>query len=387
MAEHKDTSLKDLEKEITCAICHEHYTDPKVLSCCHYYCKECILSLAKRTGLDKPFSCPECRKDTTLPQGGVDKLQGAFFVNRLKQVHSNLELATGEVEANCEICFEDKATAFCRQCAKFICAECVKSHKRMIMIFPDHKITTLEALKEGGAKEIVIPEPTFQTCKVHEEKMKLFCFDCGCLICRDCTIKDHRDHNYEFVKKAAPGVKKKLSQHLVPLKEVKKDLLSAVKEVQTAKSKLEAKEQFMVGGVEKWCDELCHIIQQHKNELIAEVKNNITQTSGHLTGQEEDLSMSCAVSDSVIEFTQHSMEHSTDAEIMCMYAELKIQIDRELEEHRKKSLKPVKKDDVVLEVGGTEELMQLCQTKARITHIPLTASAERLSRTSYCVFM
>ena len=203
----------------------------------------------------------------------------------------------------------------------------------------------------------------------------------------DCTIKDHRDHNYEFVKKAAPGVKKKLSQHLVPLKEVKKDLLSAVKEVQTAKSKLEAKEQFMVGGVEKWCDELCHIIQQHKNELIAEVKNNITQTSGHLTGQEEDLSMSCAVSDSVIEFTQHSMEHLTDAEIMCMYAELKIQIDRELEEHRKKSLKPVKKDDVVLEVGGTEELMQLCQTKARITHIPLTASAERLSRTSYCVFM
>ena len=257
----------------------------------------------------------------------------------------------------------------------------------MTKAFPDHKIVTLEEMKEGGAKEIVTPEPTLKTCKLHEEKMKLFCFDCGCLICRDCTIKDHHSHNYEFVKKAAAEIKKKLSQHLVPLKEVKKDLLSAVKEVQTTKSKLEAKEQSMVGGVEKWCDELCQIIQQHKNELIAEVKNNITQKSGRLTGQEEHLSISCAVSDSVIEFTQHSMEHSTDAEIVCMYAGLKIQIDRELEEHRKKSLEeePVEKDDVVLEVGGTEELKQLCQAKARITQIPLTASAERVSRTSDCV--
>ena len=337
-----------------------------MLSCCHYYCKQCILSLAKRTGLDKPFSCPECRKDTTLPQGGVDKLQGAFFVNRLKQVHSNLELATGEVEVDCEICFEDKATAFCRQCAKFICAECVKSHKRMKMVFPDHKITTLEGLKEGGAKEIVTPEPTFQTCKMHEENMKLFCFDCGCLICRDCTIKDHRDHNYEFVKKAAPGVKKKLSQHLEPLKEVKKDLLSAVKEVQTTKSKLEAKGQSMIGGVEKWCDELSQIIQNHKKQLVVEIESKILQKTGNLTGQEKGLSISCAGADSVIEFTQQCMEHSTDDEIMCMNAELQSRIDKEIEEHPKSSLKPVEEDDIAVEFGGMAKLKQLCQTEARI---------------------
>jgi late competence protein required for DNA uptake (superfamily II DNA/RNA helicase) len=45
MAERKDTSVEDLEREITCAICHDHYTDPKLLPCCHYYCKQCIHSL------------------------------------------------------------------------------------------------------------------------------------------------------------------------------------------------------------------------------------------------------------------------------------------------------------------------------------------------------
>ena len=94
MAEGKDTiekSVEDLEKEITCAICHEHYTDPKVLPCLHYYCKQCIHSLTLRTGINKPFSCPECRKTTTLPEGGVDSLPTAFFINRMKAMHSNME--------------------------------------------------------------------------------------------------------------------------------------------------------------------------------------------------------------------------------------------------------------------------------------------------------
>ena len=112
MAEGKDTlekSVEDLEKEITCAICHDHYTDPKVLPCCHYYCKQCIHSLTLRTGVDRPFSCPECRQTTTLPQGGVDNLPTAFFINRMKAMHSNMERAHGKVEAKCQMCSRDKA--------------------------------------------------------------------------------------------------------------------------------------------------------------------------------------------------------------------------------------------------------------------------------------
>ena len=367
MAEHKDTGLKDLEKEITCAICHEHYTDPKVLSCCHYYCKQCILSIAKKTGLDKPFSCPECRKDTTLPQGGVDKLQGAFFVNRLKQVHSKLERATGEVEAKCELCLEVKANAYCEQCEKFVCAECVKSHRRMPVAFPNHNVVTMKELKEGGAKEIVTPKPTLQTCKVHDELMKMFCFNCNCLICRDCIVKDHKSHNYEFVKEAAPKVKKKLIQQLEPLKGAKANVGWAVKDVRATRSELEAEERTVVQRIEKWCDELCQIIQHHKKQLTKEAKGKTTQKLGGLSGQEDGLSTLCVRADSVIEFTQHCMKHSTDDQIMCMHAELQSRIARAMKEHRKAELEPVEEVDVAVEVSGVKELKRLCATKAKIT--------------------
>ena len=375
MAEKKDFGVKDLEDEITCAICHEHYQEPKVLSCCHYYCKQCIHRLALRTGLDKPFSCPECRKDTTLPQGGVDNLQAAFFVNRLKQVHSKLERATGEVEAKCEMCSEDKAEAFCRHCMMFICAECVKQHKKL-KVFAGHKTSSLDKLKEGGAREFITPEPTLQMCKEHEEKMKIFCLDCGCLICRDCTIKDHHGHNYEFVKKAVSQVKKGLSQHLQPLREIKDGLMCAVKEVRTTRSELEAEGHAVVAQIETLCDELCQIIQHRKKQLVTEAEGKIAQKSGGLTGQEKQLSTSCAGTDSVIKFTQHCMEHLTDDEIMCMHVELQSRIDRAIEEQQKagNSLEPVEEVDVTVDVSFAEELKQLCQTKARITQIPLDPS-------------
>ena len=376
MAEKKDSGVKDLEDEITCAICHEHYQEPKVLSCCHYYCKQCIHRLALRTGLDKPFSCPECRKDTTLPQGGVDNLQAAFFVNRLKQVHSKLERATGEVEAKCEMCsLSGKAEAFCRHCMMFICAECVKQHKNM-KVFAGHKTSSLDVLKEGGAREFITPEPTLQTCKEHEQQMNIFCFDCGCLICRDCTIKDHHGHNYEFVKKAASQVKKELSQHLQPLREIKDGLMCAVKEVRTTRSELEAEGHAVVARIETLCDELCQIIQHRKKQLVTEAEGKIAQKSGGLTGQEKQLSTSCAGADSVIEFTQHCMEHLTDDEIMCMHVELQSRIDRAIEEQQKagNSLEPVEEVDVTVDVSFAEELKQLCQTKARITQIPLDPS-------------
>ena len=376
MAEKKDFGVKDLEDEITCAICHEHYQEPKVLSCCHYYCKQCIHRLALRTGLDKPFSCPECRKDTTLPQGGVDNLQAAFFVNRLKRVHSKLERATGEVEAKCEMCsISGKAEAFCRHCMMFICAECVKQHKNL-KVFAGHKTSSLDKLKEGGAREFITPEPTLQTCKEHEEKMKIFCLDCGCLICRDCTIKDHHGHNYEFVKKAASQVKKGLSQHLQPLREIKDGLMCAVKEVRTTRSELEAEGHAVVARIETLCDEFCQIIQHRKKQLVTEAEGKIAEKSGGLTGQEKQLSTSCAGADSVIEFTQHCMEHLTDDEIMCMHVELQSRIDRAIEEQQKAghSLEPVEEVDVTVDVSFAEELKQLCQTKARITQIPLDPS-------------
>ena len=157
----------------------------------------------------------------------------------MKEVHSKLELAHGKVEAKCEMCSEDKAEAFCRQCAKFICADCVKSHKKMKAAFSGHKLSTLAELREGGAQDIVPQEQTFKSCEVHEQPMNVYCYDCESLICQDCTIIGHCDHRNEFVKVAAPEVKEKLIQQLNPLRESSGNMRCAMEGIQTTISEAE----------------------------------------------------------------------------------------------------------------------------------------------------
>ena len=89
-------SLAQLEREITCAICQDRYTEPKLMPCSHYFCKDCILKVVLRVPTGKPFSCPECLEEV-LPKGGVDKLQTAFFLNCIKATIATLEEAHGEV--------------------------------------------------------------------------------------------------------------------------------------------------------------------------------------------------------------------------------------------------------------------------------------------------
>ena len=78
-------NLEDFEREVTCAVCLEHYTEPKVLPCLHYYCKTCIVKLALK---NNSFPCPDCSKEVKLEVGKEDELPTAHFNNRLKELHA-----------------------------------------------------------------------------------------------------------------------------------------------------------------------------------------------------------------------------------------------------------------------------------------------------------
>ena len=189
----EEKSLEKLEQEITCSVCQEYYTEPKVLPCLHYYCKKCVLKLALRMATGEPFFCPVCRQETTLPEGGVDELKTAFFINRLQSEVVALKQAHGKEEVDCEMCTdsESKAEAFCHQCEEYICKECIKQHKRWKK-FAAHEIVSLKNMKREKVQELVKKQSTVKKCILHEEPLIVYCFDCNSFVCRDCTITDHK---------------------------------------------------------------------------------------------------------------------------------------------------------------------------------------------------
>ena len=370
----EEKTVEELEREITCGICQEHYTEPKALPCLRYYCKQCVLRLALRTGTGKPFSCPECRCESTLPEGGVDELKTAFFVNRLKTTVSIMERAHGKVEAKCELCSDsgDKAEAFCRQCAMFTCNECIKQHKRM-KPFVTHDVASLEDLKQGRSKPIVMKEPPTKKCLDHDEPLNIYCYDCCTLICRDCTVKDHKEHNFEFCKKAAPTTKKNLLEELQTLREQSVNFSHAVKGIQTIKNKVEAQGDSVANTIQISFKELRDILDKREKELLNDCGRVVREKVEKLSLQEKNLSLASVEVHSIVDYTEQCVRHCTDNEVMSMHAEIRRRIEQEIDECSKSgtSLKPVEEVDIGVVVRCAGALQQLCQTQANITEIPI----------------
>ena len=358
-----------VEDEITCPVCQDHFQEPKILPCCHYYCKQCIQKLAMRAGANQPFPCPECRSDTLLPQNDPNQLPTAFFVNRMKELHTKMEKAHGKVEALCEQCSGGKATAFCRHCTEFIilCEGCVKIHQK-IKAFAGHKVTSLEELKKGESKEILIKKPPPPTCKDHDEQKKIYCFDCNRLICRDCIVIEHKEHKYDFVKKAAPKTKEKLTENLAPLKEIQVSLHDATQTVKSTKSDVEAQGASVANTIERSFNELHQIIEQRKQELLEKAASVMKGKLDRLSVQEKGFEMASGTIQSLVDFVEQNIENGTEEELMSIHMQVLNRISEETRKHQCSSaeLKPVEKANMVVDVGCAKELKKVCQEKTNL---------------------
>ena len=340
MAEAPDTSdkrLEELEEEITCAVCQGHYQQAKLLPCNHYYCRACIEELAKRSR-GRPFACPECRKEATLPPGGVEKLQGAFFVERMKDLFG--KMAEGKVEAVCESCSGGgKAVAFCRQFTEFICAECVAIHAK-VKVFSGHKVSMLEDLKKGGAKNIPLKEAPPPKCSDHDELMKIFCFDCNCVICHICVLYDHQKHKSTVIKKCAPESRKTLRDYLAPLRKVQADIARAEKKLNATEAKVDTQKNEVCKSLEQSFNQLKALLDQRKAELVKKASVLAQEKKDALAAQRKGLQVAQAEIQSLVEFVERNVENTSDQDLMGIRTQLQTKVEEEEKRHQQLSLEP-----------------------------------------------
>ena len=320
MAEAPDSkpikTAEEIEKEITCAICFDHYQDPKILPCLHYFCADCLQRLAARVG--QPVPCPECRREATFDD--VRDLLTPFFVNRMIGLHERVEKAEGRAEALCELCKSSgKAEAFCRQCERFICAGCVSTHDNLASTtFRGHVIVTLKQLKVGGARDVVASEAPPRKCPEHDEPLKVFCFTCNCLICRDCIVDGHTDHDSKFVRKAAPECRDKLRASLAPLQRGHAEILSALETVAKREKEIMENQSSVQDVIERSIDELIEALKQRKRQLLHEASILTEERLSAVRAQQKGLTLSLAEAQSMVEFVEQSLERATDEEVMEM---------------------------------------------------------------------
>ncbi|XP_072047304.1 uncharacterized protein [Amphiura filiformis] len=178
-----------------CGICKEIINQPKALSCLHTFCLECLREWSQH---DKEYvTCPvlSCKKTTPMPSDGVGGLPGNVFVASLIE-----NSPTRNKKIPCACCEEtdNVVLAKCLDCNGFLCQVGVDMHKTPLL--RSHQMIKLEDIATGKVDIKRLSGKKEPTCSKHKgQALWFFCETCQILICRDCTVVNHRNPGHEYV--------------------------------------------------------------------------------------------------------------------------------------------------------------------------------------------
>ncbi|XP_019613525.1 PREDICTED: tripartite motif-containing protein 3-like [Branchiostoma belcheri] len=118
------------KEELSCSICLELFTRPKVLPCGHIFCQDCLQDLASR---QLPLLCPICRLQVRPPPQGVAGLPDSHIIaslcERLQQ-QATLSEETREQQAQsasrCSFHPSEELKVYCTQCQVRVCDQCLE---------------------------------------------------------------------------------------------------------------------------------------------------------------------------------------------------------------------------------------------------------------------
>ena len=362
--------LKKLADQLECSICLDSFTDPKLLQCFHVFCKDCLEPLVLRDQHGLSLRCPNCRRSTLLPANGVSGLQPAFLVHHLFEIQDTLQKIKQGQEGQktlCEKCKKKReANGFCRDCGKFVCEACIDVHMNWDE-YSTHKVISLEQLK-SDATEMVIPTKKTLYCSKHPGKeLDLFCETDKELICRDCIVRTHCDHQYDLVNEAFPKHRDAIASHLEPVKQQLNTVNKAIHDLGTTQDQIMDQRAAIEIDVQRKMRQLHEALEVRETELIGQLDQMMQQKLKSLSIQRDELELVQTRLNSCLEFVSDSLKTGSKGEILAMEKPVVQQVKEMCAEFDPRKLPPCKQADMAL--TASSELLPACQQFGQVSRV------------------
>jgi hypothetical protein len=289
---------------------------PKILTCLHSACDECFkerLEAANKENKDTLIdedgistevvvACPLCKVTTTA-----------------SEIADNLFLASDDLGDDdlmqthmCGSCEENNfASSFCADCEGNLCDDCVKAHMRL-KITKDHKITPIE-INTSGSRSVTASAgtPHDLRCKVHGEKLLLFCETCEVLTCKDCQLSEkHSRHQHRETHEVVPDVKATLNQAASDVR-LKRNVLDENRSLLGTKlSEVNIKEKSLMTQLQDLKAYLITKLDGRFRELTNEVSKIVREKRKAIEGRKSVLERYYVQADYALAFVDYSLQFS-----------------------------------------------------------------------------
>ena len=309
------TLLNNLHEEVSCSVCMNTFTDPKMLPCLHSFCLHCLNGIQRTSGRRDIIVCPQCRRESRVASGNLNHLPTNFRINSLLDVLAIRECNTNGVKCgNC-----DKRSAqslYCFQCCGFWCGDCITGHN-IIRANKEHRLLALKDFQDQDIEE-VLKRPVFCHRPGHEKKeLEFFCENCEVSICNACALtKYHEGHAKILLEEPANERRLQIKSVVYSQKEKVQENRSKIAKLDETCIYIEAQAVTVKRKVHSFVENLMAVIEAEKMEILNKVDIQANESVELLRTQQCEVGNQVKLSEAAIEKTETLLKQGSSAEIV-----------------------------------------------------------------------
>ncbi|XP_015199146.2 protein PML isoform X1 [Lepisosteus oculatus] len=267
------------EQFLLCGICTRNISSPKLLSCLHTFCEECLTRSEKSDSV----TCPTCQKATELP-----KVKNNVLFSELK---ARVDTYRQIVQASVLPCSRCRAGAsfLCFECEKMLCQSCFDAHQ----IFTEkegHPVDSVENLRRMDFPDFLeaTRKKRLPYCPSHEKQMiSIFCRTCSKSVCCTCTILEHKPpaHEHCDMKEEVQLQKQDLKKMSAALLEKQEAFAKACQELWTLRDSNRAHKAELEDAIKEAVRETVQVVTEKGDALLGELEGMYANKDAEIKGQ------------------------------------------------------------------------------------------------------
>ena len=381
-------ALKKLEEQLTCPICLEQFTNPKILPCFHSFCLHCLEGVTPE--LVEGNLClpsPTCRSPCPNPDKGLASLPPSFVINNLNEVYGLMKKVSGDQQASCDNCDKTNANHYCKQCGKFFCTGCLDLHDQWKPNTGHHTLSLEEVASTASQLFHAKPDATYN-CTDHNRPLEIFCETCEELICQHCTVKKHKDHDYDVFSdtyKKHRGILEKSS--VQPLNEqndrLTQDKTSLIKRKKENTQQGEMTKQ----NIHHTIDRLKKVLDERERKLTGEVDVAVQHMVIVLDLQIKEIETALGEVRECRDHVEQSLKVGTPQQVLSTRSKMMSRTESIINSVKDKTFQPLEKSDIELvknnkmneihkNIGKVKYSSSLASSKVSASFCPLPLTGQ-----------
>ena len=326
-----ESLLKNIKQQVTCSICLDTYNEPKIISCFHTFCCECLEKHARVSQKEGKFRCPVCQAAIDLPEGNCfDRFPNSFFHNSLLSLLSIRQ--SGDASSiTCSQCRKTNPQMYyCFDCGRFMCLDCFNAHQLLSATFEGHKVTPVKDFKVEDYEAVLKRQP-FCSQEFHEREVtRFFCLECQVCICQICTVTDHQNHKVVLLDKAALEEKDNIMCGAKLIRNKESELCEVIKQFEETISKLESNVATAQREVSRVAEEVIAEIREREREAIDSLEATRVSILERINSPKQEVESLVKQMNQAATFAENLVKNGSSSHVM----QIKETLEQKFEELR-----------------------------------------------------